>query len=207
MVDSDGELIPDVNLQAQVPPGSVGPQPPPEVPDEEMRPPELNVDRLLVDPAYFPFRMMEDEELKRRRIEFAQQRRSHELADRPLHVMRQLQQPDPTPDASNFWVIDEKEDDVFGVIIDMPKDEAEWKKVLKNPSKFAAKSVSKGAEVAWHKLNATQRAAMAEAKQLEVTQRVQQQVCERFKGVILGDGLMRTRWVLVFKSVDGDETR
>ena len=48
---------------------------------------------------------------------------------------------------------------------------------------------------------------MAEAKQLEVTQRVQQQVCERFKGVILGDGLMRTRWVLVFKSVDGDETR
>ena len=108
MVDSDGELIPDVNLQAQVPPGSVGPQPPPEVPDEEMRPTELNVDRLLVDPAYFPFRMMEDEELKRRRIEFAQQRRSHELADRPLHVMWQLQQPDPTPDASNFCVIDEK---------------------------------------------------------------------------------------------------
>ena len=87
-----------------------------------------------------------------------------------------------------------KKDGVFGVIIDMP-------------SKFAAKSVSKGAEVAWHKLNATQRAAMAEAKQLEVTQQVQQKVCERFKGVRPGDGLMRTRWVLVFKSVDGDETK
>ena len=207
MIDSDEELIPDDGLHAQDQPGAVGPLPPDEVPEAEMRPPDLNVDRLLVDPTYFPMRMMETEELKRRRIEFANQRRSHELSDRPLHVMRQLGRAEPAPSASNYWVIDEKEDDVFGVIIDMPSDEAEWKKVLKNPAKFAAKSVSKGAEVAWHKLNATQRAAMAEAKQLEVSQWVQQKVCERFKGVIPGNRLMRTRWVLVFKAVDGDETK
>ena len=40
---------------------------------------------------------------------------------------------------------------------------------------------------------------MAEAKQLEVSQWVQQKVCERFKGVIPPSRLMRTRWVLVFK--------
>ena len=62
-----------------------------------------------------------------------------------------------------MWVTDDgKEDDIFGVIIDIPKDEAEWKKVLKNPAKFAAKSVSKGAEVAWSKLNPVKK-AMAEA--------------------------------------------
>jgi len=169
VIDSHEELMPDDDLHVQVQPGAVGPQPPDEVPEEEMGPPDVNVDRLLVDPTSFPMRMMEAEELKRRRIEFANQRRSHELADRPLHVMRQLGRPEPAPDASNYWVIDEKEDDVFGVIIDMPSDESEWKKALKNPAKFAAKAVSKGAEVAWHKLNATQRAAMAEAKQLEAS--------------------------------------
>ena len=57
-----------------------------------------------------------------------------------------------------MWVTDDvKEDDIFGVIIDMPKDESDWKKVLKNPAKFAAKSVSKGAEVAWSKLNPEQK--------------------------------------------------
>ena len=80
-------------------------------------------------------------------------------------------------------------------------------KGFENPAKFAAKSVSKGAEVAWNKLNATQRAAMAEAKQLEVSQWVQQKVCERFKGVIPQSRLMRTRWVLVFKAVDDDATK
>ena len=83
-------LSPDDGLHAQDQPGAVGPLPPDEVPEAEMRPPDLNVDRLLVDPTYFPMRMMETEELKRRRIEFANQRRSHELSDRPLHVMRQL---------------------------------------------------------------------------------------------------------------------
>ena len=107
-----------------------------------------------------------------------------------------------------MWVTDDgKEDDLFGVLIDMPENEAAWKKVLKNPSKFAAKSVSKGAEVAWHKLNPVQRKAMQEAKDLEVNQWVQQKVCERFKGISPKDRLMRTRWVLVFKSVDDDETK
>jgi hypothetical protein len=71
--------------------------------------------------------------------------------------------------------------------------------VLKNPAKFAAKSVSKGAEVAWSKLSPVQKKAMAEAKQLEVSRWVQQKVCERFKCVMPQNRLMRTLWVLVSK--------
>ena len=207
MVDSDEELIPaDDGLPPEDQRDSEQDQPSAEVPGEE-RPEDLDVDRLLEDPRYMPMRTIADEELKRRRTEFANLRRSHEMADRPFHVMKQLGDPAAGPPASNFWAMDDSENDIFGVIIDMPKDETEWKKVLKNPAKFAAKSVSKGAEVAWHKLNATQRAAMAEAKQLEVSQWMQQKVCERFKGVIPPSRLMRTRWVLVFKSVDDDETK
>eukprot|EP00435_Cladocopium_sp_Y103_P026888 s2772_g6.t1 len=207
MADSDEELIPaDDGLQPEVAQGSAEVPRSEELHEDEMPPPDLDVDKLLEDPKYFPMRMIDDEELKRRRMEFTAQRRSHELADRPFHVMQQLGEPGPAP-ASNFWVVDDSENDVFGVIIDMPKDENEWKKVLKNPAKFAAKSVSKGAEVAWNKLNPTQRAAMAEAKQLEVSQWVQQKVCERFKGVIPQSRLMRTRWVLVFKAVDDDVSK
>ena len=82
----------------------------------------------------------------------------------------------------------------------MPEDEQAWRKILKDPSKFAAKSVQKGAEVSWHKLDAKQREAMSEAKLLEVEQWVQEAVCERYKGVIPSNRLMRMRWVLTLKS-------
>ena len=213
MVESDEELIPADDAQSsglqagQLPHSGEGLQPEGELQEEP--PTDLDLDRLLEDPKYMPMRMIDDEELKRRRTDFANQRRLHEQLDRPLHVRQATSSSTRPADAmaSNFWMQDETENDIFGVIIDMPKDESEWKKVLKNPAKFAAKSVSKGAEVAWHKLNPEQRKAMAEAKQLEVSQWVQQKVCERFKGVIPKNRLMRTRWVLVFKSVDDDETK
>ena len=211
MGDSDEELIPaeeSDGYSAGTPAEDL-----PEPPAEEAMPEPVDVQRLLEDPRYFPMQTIEDEELKRRRTEFLQYRRAHEQSERPLHVKVQQAAAQPLPpedqaQPSSMWVTDDvKEDDIFGVIIDMPKDESEWKKVLKNPAKFAAKSVSKGAEVAWSKLNPEQKKAMAEAKQLEVSQWVQQKVCERFKGVTPRNRLMRTRWVLVFKAVDGDETK
>ena len=40
--------------------------------------------------------------------------------------------------------------------------------MLKQPEKFLAKSVQKGIEVSWNRLNPEQRQAMSEAKQAEV---------------------------------------
>ena len=79
--------------------------------------------------------------------------------------------------------------------------------MLKNPSKFIAKSVQKGAEVSWATLDKTQRAAMANAKQLEVDQWLGQKVREGFVGIVPPGPpgrLTRTRWALVFKKVDDD---
>ena len=46
-----------------------------------------------------------------------------------------------------------------------------------------------------------------EAKQLEVSQWVSKKVCERFRGAVPAGRLMKTRWVLVFKAVDRDESK
>lgn len=68
--------------------------------------------------------------------------------------------------SSVFWQDAAEQGNVFGVVIPMLENEQEWKKVPKNPQKFVAKSMQKGAEVVWERLNPTQRKAMAEAKQL-----------------------------------------
>lgn len=98
----------------------------------------------------------------------------------------------------------EDHDVILSVTIPIPANEQEWKKILKNPNKFVAKSVQKGAEVAWKKLSKEQREAMQEAKLVEVNQWLSQKACERFAGAIPASRLMRTRWVLVLKAVDGD---
>lgn len=63
-----------------------------------------------------------------------------------------------------------------------------------------AKSLQKGAEVAWENLSKEQREAMQEAKLLEVKWFAQ--ACEHFAGSV-PSRLMRTRWVLVL-AVEGD---
>ena len=58
------------------------------------------------------------------------------------------------------WTNDQQNDFAMSVEIDLPHSESEWKRILKCPMKFTAKSVNKGAEVSWAKLNETQRRAM-----------------------------------------------
>lgn len=115
---------------------------------------------------------------------------------------------DSSEDETVFIQEDETVTDyIFGVTIPIPETEADWKKILKNPSKFTSKSVLKGAEVSWNKLNPEQRAAMQEAKGLEVEQWVARRVLERFRGTIPPERLMKCRWVLTFKAVEGDNSK
>ena len=74
-----------------------------------------------------------------------------------------------------------------------------WRKITKDPCKFAAKSVQKGAEVSRHKLDPKQREAMQAAKLPEVDQCLEE-VCQKYKGIIPAGRLMRMRWVLALKS-------
>ena len=57
------------------------------------------------------------------------------------------------------------EDYAFAVTLPIPSSEAEWRAVVRDPSKFTAKKMAKGVEVSWQKLNEQQRSAMKEAKQ------------------------------------------
>ena len=103
-----------------------------------------------------------------------------------------------------FWVGQENHHFALSVEIPMPSTESEWKQILKNPSKFSAKSLHKGAEVSWTKLNGVQKAAMDEAKQLEVAQWLREAVVARYRGVIPQSRLLRMRWVLTLKPVEHD---
>ena len=57
---------------------------------------------------------------------------------------------------------------VFAVTLPAPQTEQEWKNIVKNPKRFIAKSVQKGVEISYAKLNQEQRAAMDSAKSREV---------------------------------------
>ena len=84
--------------------------------------------------------------------------------------------------------------------IPMPNDESEWGKIFKDPTKFAAKSVQKGAEVSWGKLDSQQRESIKEAKLAEVDQWIKEEVCQKYSGIIPSGRLMKMRWVLTPKS-------
>ena len=73
---------------------------------------------------------------------------------------------------------------IFGVEIPLPENEDEWRKILKHPAKFTAKSLHNGAEVSWARLSKEQQAAMSEAKHVEVQQWLKELVVEKYKGVI-----------------------
>ena len=91
------------------------------------------------------------------------------------------------------------QDYVFSVNLPEPRNEHEWRAIVKDPSKFVAKKVAKGVEVAWHKLNSDQRRAMAEAKQVEIKSWIAQQVVKAALGDVPRERLMKMRWVLTFK--------
>ena len=65
-----------------------------------------------------------------------------------------------------------------------------------------AKKLAKGVEVSWQRLNNEQRAAMKEAKGIEIKEWLAARVCKAAVGEVPPDRLMRMRWVLVLKGTD-----
>ncbi|CAE7470265.1 unnamed protein product [Symbiodinium sp. CCMP2592] len=193
--DSEEELIPagDASSRKRDAPEPDG--------EEEMVPGDelIDLNKLFNDPGYMPFQPIPASA----RVSpypqesFREQRARHEQEDRPLHVKQ--------GNASNLFLETAEPDKVFAVTIDAPADAQAWKKMVKHPEKFMSKAVSKGVEVSWQRLSAEQRAAMAEAKGLEVAQWVQLKVCKKVAEHVPESQLLRMRWVLTFKEADPDE--
>ncbi|CAE6950806.1 RE1 [Symbiodinium sp. CCMP2592] len=92
----------------------------------------------------------------------------------------------------------------FAVTLDAPATEEEWKAIVKNPKKFIAKSVQKGVEVAYSKLNREQRAAMNDAMQVEVDNWLKTVAVKAAAKHVPRRELLRMRWVLTFKQASPD---
>ncbi|CAE7373259.1 RE1 [Symbiodinium necroappetens] len=143
----------------------------------------LDVNRLLHDPRYLPAAST---------TRFQEQRRQHEQDDRPWHVQQ----------GDLLYTAEETESGIYSVILDMPANDREWKKVLKDPRKFLAKSVQKGVEVSWHRLDDVQRAAMTEAKKAEVDSWISNKVVKAALPHITRDQALRMRWIYTFKAAE-----
>ena len=168
------------------------------IPDDEMRkaprlrepgatasssPPEVDVDRLLHDPRYMP---------SSRSSGFQEQRRLHEQEDRPWHVQH----------GQLMYSEEEVGSGIYAVTLDVPANDKEWRKVLKDPRKFMAKSVQKGVEVSWNRLNDAQRAAMSEAKKAEVDSWLANRVVKAALPHITKEQSLRMRWIYTFKAAE-----
>ena len=94
------------------------------------------------------------------------------------------------------------EEYVYSVMLPEPANEGEWRKIVKDPSKFIAKKVAKGVEVSWQKLSPEQRRAMTAAQAVEIKEWVASKVCEGAVGKVPESRLMRMRWVLTFKETE-----
>ena len=86
--------------------------------------------------------------------------------------LRQLQQ-EPSEGDQAMWTQEviadmDFESYAFAVILSASKTEAEWRSIVKDPSKFIAKRIAKGIEISWQKLSKEQREAMKEAKEIEI---------------------------------------
>ncbi|CAJ1438580.1 unnamed protein product [Effrenium voratum] len=167
---------------------------PPTRPEEDR-----DIERLLSDPNYDPLEPYVPED--RDSSKFRKQRAHHEAEEMPLHAWKSQ------PAASSLSPIlyaaeEEAENGIFGITIQTPATEIDWKTIVKNPAKFAARNVQKGAEVEWRRLSEEQRRAMKEAKQLEVDQWIIRKVCAKADVQIPANRLMRMRWVLTFKAGD-----
>ena len=155
-------------------------------------PEDIDIDRLFNDPTYMPLEPLIPEPA--REPDFKRARLQHEMDEKPHHVKF------PSTPAAQEMInccSAEKHDFVLGVTIDAPHNEEEWGKILKDPAKISATSIQKNAEISWHKLNATQRAAMQEAKMLEVNSWLSNKVVERAGKFVPRSRMMKMRWVLV----------
>ena len=178
---------------------------------------DVDIDRMINDPEYMPFSSQSSGPLFQH-PQFLEARRRHEQLERPHHVqrgefLRHGEVPGPTGAHHALYMdVDETlpagdfEDLVFAVTIPAPKNEDEWRAIVKDPSRFVAKKVAKGVEVSWQKLNVQQRSAMTEAKALEINEWLTSRVCEGAIGKVPQDRLMKMRWVLTFKSTDDPGT-
>ena len=110
-----------------------------------------------------------------------------------------------SPAEPTLLTSEEASECVFSVVIDAPSDEAGWRRILKDPKKYVAKSIQKGVEVSWQKLDETQREATREAKTLEVDQWVKTQACAAVQDTIPEDQLLRMHWVLTFKGAESEK--
>ncbi|CAE6970949.1 RE1 [Symbiodinium sp. CCMP2592] len=192
---SEEELIPDDGSSSRK---RDAPEPSGEeemVPDNDL----IDLNKLFNDPGYMPFQPIPSSArvAPYPQESFREQRARHEQEDRPLHVKQAAE--------SSLFMETAEADKVFAVTIDAPADAQAWKKMVKHPEKFMSKSVSKGVEISWQRLSAEQRAAMAEAKGLEVAQWVQLKVCKKVAEHVPESQLLRMRWVLTFKEAAPSE--
>ena len=135
---------------------------------------ELDMARFMHDPKYFPESFVVLSE------------------DRPHDCIFQVE---------NFE--DGNEDHLstaFAVTLPAPSSDQEWKSIVKNPKKFIAKSVQKGVEISYAKLNSEQKVAMDSAKALEVDNWMKTMAVKAAKKFVPQKELLRMRWVLTFKS-------
>ena len=109
-------------------------------------------------------------------------------------------------EASLFQIASTSEDNeaypgsVLAVTPEAPATEAEWKSLVKSPKKFLAKSVQKGVEVSYAKLNPQQRRAMDEAMKVEVDNWMKTMAVKAARQYVPQRELLKMRWVLTFKS-------
>ena len=130
---------------------------------------------------------------------------------------------DPNYFSSEFVVLNEAENDQvfhvedsgatgeeagshsFAITLDAPASESEWKAIVKNPKKFVAKSVQKGVEVSYAKLNSTQRAAMDNAMKVEIDNWLRTVAVKAAGKFVPQRELLKMRWVLTFKSASAEK--
>eukprot|EP00435_Cladocopium_sp_Y103_P024092 s1073_g5.t2 len=176
--------------------------------------PGLDADRLMNDPGHFPMPPPDPAPLYRHPL-FLQARRQHEMSERPFHVQRRefLQRGTLDETVDENMLVDEAteineiflaqiEHYAYAVTLPTPSTEAEWRSIVKDPSRFVAKKLAKGVEVSWQRLNNEQRAAMKEAKGIEIKEWLAAKVCKVAVGEVPADRIMRMRWVLVLKGTD-----
>ena len=166
----------------------------------------LDIDRLLHDVEYLPqgVPLLPTQAAPR---DFQQQRAANEREERPWHVRQGSIHVVDTEQPVQESPVILGEDALLSVVIDVPPDPQSWKKILRNPSKFLAKSVQKGVEVSYHKLDATQRRAMDEAKTAEVQAWVASKVARAAQATVSMDEALKMRWVYTFKAVTDDPTK
>ena len=168
-------MVPDQEERAK--------RPLPEAPEDE-----LDIDRLLDDVTYLPHGQPGP-------VSFREQRATHERSDRPWHVQREF---------PALFIEEELDNTLFSVTLEIPEGPKAWKKILKDPSKFMVKNVQKGVEVAYHKLNDKQKAAMNSAKSAELESWLGNKVAKAACPSITEHQCMRMRWLYTFKAA-GDE--